>query len=199
MNNYVYIIASLPNMINLFDHDAFSYYEVKDEIEAQLSEKDQQVVNFLDEGFDEASLNGDFYQRAAAHKNDFVRRYFDFDLRLRNMKVQYLAKRLNQNAEQYLIEAPEADFEEAKAIQDVLANEDFVLREQLMDQLKWEKATEIVTLENFSFNQILSFLVKAKIIDRWTALDEKTGKMMFQKLVEEVRATFDGIKNVDNK
>lgn len=198
MNNYVYIIAGFPNMINLFDHDAFSYYDIKDEIEAQLSEKDRQVVDFLDEGFYETSLNEDFYKRAAVHKNAFIRRYFDFDLRLRNMKVQYLAKRLNQKAEQYMIEAPEAEFEEAKQVQNILTNEDFVLREQLMDQLKWDKAAEIVNLEIFSFNMILSFLVKAKIVDRWTALDEKTGKIMFQKLVEEVRSTFDGIKN-DNK
>ena len=92
----------------------------------------------MEEGFDEKTLGADFYAKAAKSKNRFLREYFDFDARLRNMKVSYLAKRLGKKAEDYFVEMPEADFEEEKQIIEVLANADFVDREQRMDELKWD-------------------------------------------------------------
>ena len=102
-----------------------------------LSEKDQQLVALMEEGFNEDTLGAEFYTKAAASNNHFIREYFDFDGRLRNMKVNYLAKRLGKNGEDFMVKLPEADFEEEKQIQDILADADFVQREQKMDELKW--------------------------------------------------------------
>jgi hypothetical protein len=138
-------------------------------------------------------LGADFYAKAAESKNRFIREYFDFDGRLRNMKVDYLAKRLDKNGEDYLVEMSEADFEEEKQIQDILANANFVKREQKMDELKWEKASDIARMDYFNMNAILAFLVKAKTVQRWVELDPDKGTEMFKKLVKEVRGTFEGV------
>ena len=147
----------------------------------------------MEEGFDENTLGADFYAKAAESKNRFIREYFDFDGRMRNMKVEYLAKRLGKQGENYLVELPEADFEEEKQIQDILANADFVGREQKMDDLKWEKASDIARMDYFNMNAILAFLVKAKMVQRWAELDAEKGEAMFHKLVKEVRGTFEGV------
>ena len=189
MDNYVYIVAGLPELTSGFESTGFDYAAVKESIMELLSEKDQQLVELMEEGFDENSLGADFYVKSAESKNRFIREYFDFDGRLRNMKVEYLAKRLGKKGEDYVVELPEADFEEGKLIQDILADADFVEREQKMDELKWEKASEIARMDYFNMNAILAFLVKAKTVQRWAELDAAKGQEMFKKLVQEIRGT----------
>lgn len=189
MDNYVYIVAGLPELTSGFENTGFDYSAVKESIVELLSEKDQQLVELMEEGFDENTLGADFYAKAAESKNRFIREYFDFDGRLRNLKVQYLAKRLGKQGDNYLVELPEADFEEEKLILDILADADFVQREQKMDELKWEKASDIARLDYFNMNAILAFMVKAKTVQRWTELDPAKGLEMFKKLVQEIRGT----------
>ena len=189
MDNYVYIVAGLPDLTSGFENTGFDYAAVKESIMELLSEKDQKLVELMEEGFDENTLGSDFYAKAAESKNRFIRDYFDFDGRLRNMKVEYLAKRLGKQGENYLVELPEADFEEEKQIQDILANADFVEREQKMDDLKREKASDIARMDYFNMNAILAFLVKAKTVQRWAELDPAKGQEMFKKLVTEIRGT----------
>ena len=189
MDNYVYIVAGLPELTSGFENTGFDYAAVKESIMELLSEKDQQLVELMEEGFNEETLGAEFYEKAAQSKNRFIREYFDFDARLRNMKVAYLAKRLGKKGEDYLVELPEADFEEAKQIQEILDNADFVEREQKMDELKWEKASDIARMDYFNMNAILAFLVKAKTVQRWVELDAAKGQEMFKKLVQEIRGT----------
>ena len=189
MDNYVYIVAGLPELTSGFENMGFNYATVKEGIMELLSEKDQKLVEFMEEGFDESTLGADFYDRAAKSKNRFIREYFDFDGRLRNLKVNYLAKRLGKNGEDFMVELPEADFEEEKQIQEILADADFVDREQRMDELKWEKASDIARMDYFNMNAILAFLVKAKTVQRWAELDPDKGTEMFHKLVKEIRGT----------
>ena len=189
MDNYVYIVAGLPELTSGFENTGFDYAAVKESIMELLSEKDQQLVELMEEGFNEETLGAEFYEKASQSKNRFIREYFDFDARLRNMKVAYLAKRLGKKGEDYLVELPEADFEEAKQIQEILDNADFVEREQKMDELKWEKASDIARMDYFNMNAILAFLVKAKTVQRWVELDAAKGQEMFKKLVQEIRGT----------
>ena len=187
MDNYVYIVAGLPELTSGLENTGFDYNAVKESIMELLSEKDRQLVELMEEGFDENTLGADFYAKAAESKNRFIREYFDFDGRLRNLKVEYLAKRLDKNGEDFVVELPEADFEEEKQIQEILADADFVEREQKMDELKWEKASDIARLDYFNMNAILAFMVKAKTVQRWAELDPVKGQEMFKKLVNEIR------------
>ena len=188
MDNYVYIVAGLPELTSGYESSGFDYAAVKESIMELLSEKDQQLVELMEEGFDENTLGQDFYAKAAVSKNRFIREYFDFDGRLRNIKVRYLAKRLGKNGDNYIVELPEKDFEEEKQITDILQDADFVDREQRMDELKWEKASDIARMDYFNMNAILAFLVKAKTVQRWAELDPIKGQEMFVKLIEEVRS-----------
>ncbi len=194
MDNYVYIVAGLPDLMESFEGTSFDYAATKTSIMELLSEKDQALVELLEEGFNETTLNAAFYDKAAASKNRFIREYFDFDGRLRNMKVQYLATRLGKSGDDYLMPLTEADFDEESRIRDILALPDFVQREQLMDQLKWQKANDIALMDYFNINTILAFFVKAKTVQRWAELDTEKGMELFHRLVSEVRGTFQGIK-----
>lgn len=187
MNNYVYIVASLPELANNYEGSQFDYAATKASVVELLSAEDQALVALMEEGFNEETLGADFYVKAAASKNRFLREYFDFDGRVRNMKVNYLAKRLGKKGDAFLVPMPEADFEEEKQVNAILSNPDFVVREQQMDDLRWEKASDIACMDYFNMNAILSFLVKAKMVQRWAELDPDKGREMFKKLLDEIR------------
>ena len=187
MDNYVYIVAGLPELTSSYEGSNFDYKAVRESITELLSEKDQKLVELLEEGFDENTLGTEFYTKAAKSKNSFIRKYFDFDARLRNLKVQFLAKHLGKKAEDYVVEMAEADFEEEGQIRAILDDVDFVEREQRMDELKWEKASDIARMDYFNMNAILAFLVKAKTVQRWAELDPEKGQEMFEKLVNEIK------------
>ncbi|MBR5912315.1 MAG: DUF2764 family protein [Bacteroidales bacterium] len=189
MDNYVYIVAGLPELTSGFENTGFDYAAVKESVVELLSESDQKLVELMEQGFDENTLGADFYAKAAASKNRFIREYFDFDGRLRNLKVNYLAKRLGKESDPYLVNLDEADFDEEQQIQDILADANFVQREQKLDELKWEKASDIARMDYFNMNAILAFLVKAKTVQRWAELDPDKGTEMFKKLVKEIRGT----------
>lgn len=189
MDNYVYIVASLPDLTAGFENTSFDYAATKEFVMEQLSEKDQKLVEFFEEGFNEETLGSDFYAKAAESKNRFIREYFDFDARLRNMKVAYLAKRLGKDGDAYFVDMPEADFEEHQQIQEILEDADFVRREQKMDELKWEKASDIARMDYFNMNALLAFMAKAKTVQRWAELDPAKGEEMFRRLVKEIRGT----------
>ena len=195
MNNYTYIVASLPLLNDNFETDSFSYDAVKQEIVEQLSDADTQLVAMLEDGFNDEALNAEYYAKTAKSKNGFIRDYFDFDARLRNMKAQYLAKRMGKQADDYIIEMPEEEFNEEAAIRNILENDDFVTRELQMDRLKWDKASELTTFDYFNINAILAFLVKAKLVQRWSELDPEKGKEMFRQLITEIRGSFEGVNN----
>ena len=189
MDNYVYIVAGLPELMMRYEGSDFDYAVVKAGVEELLSERDRQLVVLMEEGFDESTLGGEFYAKAAASKSRFLREYFDFDGRLRNMKVDYLAKRLGKKGDSYRVVLPEADFEEEGRVRSIFENPDFVAREQQIDELKWEKAEDIARMDYFNMNTILAFLVKAKMVQRWAELDKAKGQEMFQRLVKEIRGT----------
>lgn len=189
MDNYVYIVAGLPELMMRYEGSDFDYAAVKAGVEELLSDRDRQLVALMEEGFDESTLGGEFYAKAAASKSRFLREYFDFDGRLRNMKVDYLAKRLGKKGDSYRVVLPEADFEEEGRIRSIFENPDFVAREQQIDELKWEKAEDIARMDYFNMNTILAFLVKAKMVQRWAELDKAKGQEMFHRLVKEIRGT----------
>lgn len=187
MNNYVYIVAGLPELTLSFENSDFSYDKVKEYFYTLLSEKDRAVIDFMEEGFNEETLGEAFYDKALSHSNHFIREYFCFDMHVRNMKVEYLSKRLEKNPEQYLVKSDGSDFEEKKQVEAIFENPDFVAREQQMDKLRWTKVSEIVQMDYFTLSTILAFLVKAKFVQRWSILDKKKGEEMFAKLVKEIR------------
>lgn len=203
MNNYEYIVSSLPILSRNFDFSNCSPESILDEIQAQCSDKDKTLIAFLLRGFDAESLCEDFYREALTHSNRFIREYFAFDLQVRNAKVRYLNTQLERptgkdildiNADEDAPVVEIGEFEEEKELESILSGEDLLIREKGLDDLSWKKVDEITTFNYFDIEAILGFICKLQTTARWFRLDEATGREMFRKLVEEIRGTFQGVK-----
>ena len=205
MKNYEYIIASLPDITTGWKFGEKGPDDYIEEVTSACTEKDKALIEFLMSGYLDENLNPEFYLKALTHKDKFIREYFRFDLNVRNAKVKYLNKALDRPAEQdvmtfsedapqAVLDAAEAEFEEAADLEIVLNAGDILSRERGIDDLMWEKINNLTTFNYFDIDAILGFITKLNIVARWYKLDEQTGREMFKRLVDEVHGTFKGVE-----
>ena len=206
MNNYVYIIAGLPDFTPDWRQGEKSLEEYLNQMKELLSEKDMGTVRLIEDGFNKEKIGLEFYKEALAHSSAFVREFFQFDLNVRNAKVRYLNQALGRDpqkdvlsmadpdAEELGIEVEEPEFKEEARLQAILEGKDILARERGIDDLYWDKIDEITLFDYLNFSKILGMVVKMMIIRRWLILDEERGREMFKRLVDEVRGTFKGVE-----
>ena len=172
--------------------------QIVQSIREQLSEKDNGLVDLLLSGYESDNLDAGFYHEALHHRNRFIREFFEYDLNLRNIKVEYLNRSLGRPEGMDTV-SPEgwdgSAFDGRQEIMAVLEGDDILKRERGLDDLMWRKIDEITVMDVFDMEAILGFIAKLKIIDRWDKLDPDTGHDLFRRLVEEIRATYDNKKN----
>ena len=194
MNNYEYIISSLPAIsLDWKFGDGASFDTYVGWIKSQLSGSDIKVVDRLLDGFKDDNLNQEFYEAAIKDSDRFLKEYFTFDLNVRNGKARFLNKAFERPLDQDTIKLNTGEFAEGPRLEEALNAPDLLSRERGLDSLMWDKINEITTFNYFDLDAILGFIARLHIIGRWFALDEKTGREMFIRLVDEVRGTFKGV------
>lgn len=194
MSNYEYIIASLPSISKDWkfgeNQTLDSYIQW---IKSQLTDKDIKTVDTLLDGFKEENLNPGFYEAALKDGNRFIKEFFTFDLGMRNTKARFLNKVFNRPVNQDTINLETGGFEDAAKVEEILGGEDILARERGLDAIKWQKISELTTFDYFDLEALLGMIAKMRIIERWRALDEETGREMFLDLINETKATFGGV------
>lgn len=200
MNNYEYLIASLPDITpDWKDSGEMSGDAFVDWLREGCSDSDRKLIDFLREGFAAENLNKDFYLRALSHRDRFLREYFRFDLNVRNAKVEYLNRELGRAAGTDIFLTDENGFEEEARLGAVLGSGDILSREKGIDDLMWEKIESLTTFDYFDIDAILGFIAKLNIAMRWNRLDPETGREMFSRVVKEVRGSFTGVREAADK
>ena len=206
MNNYVYIIAGLPDFTPDWRQGDKSLEDYLHQVKELLSEKDQETLRLIEDGFNKEKIGLEFYKEALASRSTFIQEFFQFDLNVRNAKVRYLNQALGRDpqkdvlslaepdAEEHGIEVEEPEFKEAARLQGILEGKDILARERGIDDLYWDKIDEITLFDYLNFSKVLGLVVKMMIIRRWLLLDEEAGRAMFKRLVDEVRGTFKGVE-----
>jgi len=177
MRNYEYIIAGFPVIALDFKEKQFDYAALEEQVRELCSEKDCKLIDWFDFGSTDEKLTSHFYYSIASSRSRFLKEYFAFDKKLREAKVSYL-------------ETGKCD----ELFAEAFAEKNLIEREKKIDMLKWQKICDIVLWDLFNIDVILAFLAKARIVERWSRLDQHTGEEMFKSLVQEVRGTFKGIK-----
>ena len=192
-DNYEYVIASLPALTP--DNRSITPQQADEligEIRQSLKAADRKLLDLLLASYTEEGPREQYYREALGCKSRFLRRFSRFDLDLRNAKTAYLNEALGREPglDLVLADAEEGgDCEDGERLRNILHDSDILRRERNLDDLCWEKIDELTGMEVFSLDCILGFVVKLKIIERWTALDPQTGREMFRKLVDEIRKT----------
>lgn len=179
----------------------FNYTKLRDEIYSQCSKKDKALIDLLEKGFVEENLSKEFYNSALGSRSHFVRDYYALDLAIRNKKVESVSKRLfapetaSQKVAAYSLDLEShLEQEDERKLDSIFKNGNIVEKEKELDDFKWGKINEFTLFDLFCIDNILAFLAKGKLVDRWNILDKEKGKSLFKKLVDEVRSTYDKTK-----
>ena len=159
------------------------------------------------EAFLKNILDREFYVAARKSRNAFVRKWYDFDLVLRNTLVAFAARlqgRAPQEEFVYSGEEPELitwikeNFKQedfglklrlsyAEDLFSALSLSDVYERERRVDRFRWNMAEEMVRGEDFDLNAVLAYFVKAGILQRWKNLDKERGLTLLRDTVAQMR------------
>lgn len=194
MNNYEYIIASLP-VLQAGYRGPLDAEGLLEEIREQLSESDAAALQLVLDGWNTSELTEEFYARAAKSRSAFIREYFLYDRQLRNAKVAWLNKSLGRPEGQDVMPAPgseatDEDFEDQARAAEVLAGSDILERERGLDNLLWDRIDALTIMHVFDLDVILGFAAKLQIVNRWLKLDETTGRELFARLVSDMKSQY---------
>ncbi len=173
--------------------------EAYDEPEGEAAEEFDTNERF------ERNLFEIYYKGCAGSSSRFLRAYSQFDRNLRNVAAAVTARSAGRAVEsvtvgdgeivEQLHRSSAADFGlrgELSYIDAVIAavnDEPSLLeKERKIDLIRWEQALELSTFDYFDINAILSYLVRLNIVARWSVLDAKRGRELFEKLLSELDA-----------
>lgn len=159
----------------------------------------------------ERSLMKAYYEECEHSSCRFVKEWAEFDRTLRNVVAAIVARSLDRPIEsvtvgegdvvEQLHRSSATDFGLRGEIQYLDAvisavsdEQNMVEKEHKIDLVRWEQAQQIASADYFNINAILSYVARINIVARWSLLDEKRGREMFERIKQE----FDG-KNHVNK
>ena len=141
MNNYEYIISSLPAIsLDWKFGEGASFDTYVGWIKSQLSGSDIKVVDRLLDGFKDENLNREFYEAAIKDNDRFVKEYFTFDLNVRNGKARFLNKAFERPLDQDTIRLETGEFAEGQRLEEALNAPDLLSRERGLDSLMWTRS-----------------------------------------------------------
>ena len=196
MNNYEYIVASLP-VVNQDNPSGLDGDAIIEEIREQLSSSDRSLLDLFLKGYDQDSLGRDFYLQTRSSGNRFIRDFFTLDLAVRNARVAYINSSLGRPENQDIVlldEEGQAEEEICSGLDEILRDSDILRKERAMDNYIFARIDEMSCFDLFNLNFILATVAKLKIVQRWIKLDPVEGEKMFREMVGRIRSAYDNKK-----
>lgn len=149
------------------------------------------------------ALFGAYYEECAASPSRFLREWSEFDRTLRNVIAAATARSQGVPVETVTVGGGEvveqlqrssaADFGlrgELSYMDAVIAvvndERNMLEKERKIDKIRWEMASELSTFDYFGIDAVLAYLVKVDMVARWSMLDRKYGREMFERLMAEL-------------
>ncbi len=147
-----------------------------------------------------------YYRHLSSIDNEFIRRWYDFELDLTNIITALNCRKHGIDIKPELIGESEINLNLIKSsardfgisnefpfLEEILraAEEtDFMERERKYDLIKWKFLDDRVFFYYFTIEFIFAFIIKLDIISRWLKLDKETGEKMFRELVSSVKTSY---------
>ena len=139
--------------------------------------------------------------------NTFIKDWFTFEMHVTNLLVGINCRNFERDPEDELIgddfvtEAIkrssakdfglETELEYTGQVLSIAEKQNLLTREKSLDQFKWEQLNEYTLFHYFSVEVVLAYILKIQMIYRWMNLDEKTGREMFEQLINELKESFE--------
>lgn len=149
------------------------------------------------------SLMTAYYNLCAASKSHLLREWSNLDRTIRNIVAATVARRQGIAIESVIVgedstteslaRSSAADFglrAELPFVEQLVTavadEHNMIEKERKIDNIRWAELAELSTFDYFDLNAVIAYLVRVNMVARWAALDAKTGREMFERLVSEL-------------
>jgi len=158
----------------------------------------------------EIELQSLYYDYVLQVENDFLKRWFAFNLNMNNILAAVNCYKYGYDTEKHLIplkhdnevyeilnkSSPKADLfaDRIPFIENILqiaeSESDLSEKEKAYDTIKWNFLDEHTFFYYFTIEKILSYVIKLSIVERWIEFDNETGKLFFNKLIGDIKSSY---------
>ena len=148
-----------------------------------------------------------FYDYLFTFQNQFLNDWFNFEVHLTNLLIGFNCRKFERDVEDELIgdnfvtdaikTSSAKDFslggelDYIGQVMNIADKENLLSREKELDQMKWEKLDELTLFHYFSIEVVLAYTLKLQMVYRWMKLDEKTGRELFEQLINDLKESFE--------
>jgi len=204
---------------NDFEFDLRGNYS-QEILEGQLKEIDGSLPTYMNKFIEsfkaddrpgpdiswENILENYFYQYLINTDNAFLRSWYIYQLNKKNVISALVCKRFDMPMEKQLIGSNDIndslqrsnardfgitqEFPEIEKILGAFESETLLLREKALDLIDWQWIDENVFFHYFTIERLIAFMLQFAMVERWMGLDSDEGKLMFNKLLEQLGKSF---------
>ena len=151
----------------------------------------------------EDRLAARYYAYAMKCKNDFVSKWFEFNLTVNNCLVALTARKYKWDVASCVVgntEVCEAlrsstardfglggELDYFEALMKISETDDLVEKERKTDQLRWKWLEEESCFHYFTMERLFVFLMQIEMVERWISLDKEQGNRMFRQLIATLK------------
>ncbi len=171
MRNYWYLISSLP-YLRFGEKPSMTAEAFRAACAGWLADDERVQVDAVLEGR-EPVLTG----CAAA--------WWNGEVQLRDAVVRVRAKNRAADASPFIQPYDGFSATIEKAVTDAFTRPDPLEQEMELDRARWMLVDELAVTAPFSFAAILAFAVKVRISERWASMDDESGKVKVEELIEQ--------------
>lgn len=148
-----------------------------------------------------------FYDFVKECGNAFLCEWFAFEMNFTNMVTAFTAERHQKDNNDQIIgqnEVSEAiknikakdfglghDYPYIESILDLFENSTMLERERGLDRIKWDKLDEMTTFYYFAVENVLAYMIRIQILERWQQLDEQKGKEIFERIIQDLKNSYE--------
>lgn len=178
-----------------FERNIPSYFKVF--IEAFREDK----PIFADQSW-ENQLTRLYFEYLLSLHNDFLQKWYGFEIDLQNILTASISKKYKVNVETELIGEREIndiliksnakdfglgnDFPKIDEVLKLIEESNLLEREKKIDFLKWSILEDWAFFYYFTVERVFVYLLEIDIIDRWISLDKKTGEELFNRMLKNL-------------
>lgn len=174
------------------------------------------IIVFKKESFDKSIVNSEkellsfYYKHMLQTKNNFLKKWFRFELNMKNILTAVNSRKYGFDIEKQLISISKENevyntlltaTSKTEVLIDEVPNADKIIKvaesdmsiskkEKAYDAIKWKFLDDNTVFNYFNIEKILSFVIKLNIIERWLIHDDKTGKALFEKLLNDIKTNY---------
>ena len=188
MGTYYYAAAALP-MLNFSEKTPLTGDAFLSFCREQLTEKDYAVLEAS--RLDMQSGEG---RVTPVHENQILRKWYTWEISLRNQVVRHRAAQLQKDAGEYSIESEEIIGME-DTVKHAVDGEDPLEKEKRLYEARWRYLEELGTNIFFTLESLIVYYMKLQLLEKLEQFDRERGEEKFSAIYTQITESADRDEN----